>query len=182
MDSEAGGQVGGMTSSEGVRRRFAVESGAFRCAVCGRANAEIMRECEERVTAEGSGHGEEEVVPDELRLGYKDQLGKEKDGGGAEVQAEVPTTGDRGEEAAKVVETGSDVVSPSFVSATGPVQTTSTPALNTQQGQRVTPRDNRQTPTPVRAQPIAADTAWIDKAIIGVGVALAFMVFHVLFM
>lgn len=79
MDTEAKGQLGGMDTAEEVRRRFAIQSANWKCGVCGRTNQEIMREREDEVMAMGGeGNAKKEEVPEELRLGYReDLLGKD---------------------------------------------------------------------------------------------------------
>nr|OQO17462.1 hypothetical protein B0A51_13674 [Rachicladosporium sp. CCFEE 5018] len=64
MDTDAKGQLGGMESSEGVRRRFAEGSGAWRCGSCGKTNVEIMEGQDEAVRQAG-GEVKQEVVPEE---------------------------------------------------------------------------------------------------------------------
>jgi ubiquitin-conjugating enzyme E2 J1 len=79
MDVEARGQVGGIESDEGTRRRLAGESRGFRCAVCGRRNVEILEEQERLAREEEESKGvkkkkEDVTVPDELKLVYRDDL------------------------------------------------------------------------------------------------------------
>ncbi|MCJ1306292.1 hypothetical protein MMC08_009112 [Hypocenomyce scalaris] len=84
MAGEAGGQVGGLEMGEQGRTRLARESRGWRCAGCGgRSNEEILKECEERAEHSKGGR-KEETVPDELRLGYRDELGKNEGGEGKE--------------------------------------------------------------------------------------------------
>lgn len=79
MDTGAAGQLGGLDTSEEVRRRFAKASGVAKCATCGKTNEEIMKEQEELVKSVlGDEKGEEEVLPEELRLAYREDLGKGK--------------------------------------------------------------------------------------------------------
>lgn len=92
MKEEAGGQVGGLEMREGGRRRLAGESRGWRCAGCGgKTNEEIIRECAdgaEGAQARGALR-EEETVPEELRLGYRDEMGKSKEGRGERERAET---------------------------------------------------------------------------------------------
>jgi ubiquitin-conjugating enzyme E2 J1 len=77
MDVAAKGQVGGIESGEGVRRRLAGESRNFTCATCGKSNVAILQEQEElaRESEKEGGERKEEVkVPEELKLAYKDEL------------------------------------------------------------------------------------------------------------
>ncbi|KAF3760157.1 UBC-like protein [Cryphonectria parasitica EP155] len=90
METDPKGQLGGLDTSDAVRRRLAAESRAWRCTGCGaRTNEEIIRECEEAAaaaeSAEGaaggasssSGGGRKEVeVPAELKMGFRDEMEK----------------------------------------------------------------------------------------------------------
>jgi ubiquitin-conjugating enzyme E2 J1 len=88
METDAKGQVGGMDTSEAVRRRLARESGGWKCAVCGggKTNREIMAEQEEAVKKadeERVAKGEERdqgavEVPKELKMGFRDEMEKAK--------------------------------------------------------------------------------------------------------
>lgn len=92
METDARGQLGGLEAGEAVRRRLAAESVAWRCGGCGgRTNGEIMAEVEEKVRqtsgeAGGRRRAEEEKVPEELKMGWRDEMeaggkgkGKEKE-------------------------------------------------------------------------------------------------------
>lgn len=84
METDPQGQLGGMDVGEAVRRKLAGESAAWRCSGCGgRRNEEILEEAreawrrkeEEEGRDEGEG-GKEEVVPSELKMGWRDEMGK----------------------------------------------------------------------------------------------------------
>lgn len=97
MEGEAKGQVGGLDCREDVRRGMAGESGAWRCAVCGRSNGEILGEVEELV--KGKGVAVEEKVPEELKMVYREDLTAPKGRGGeaaasssGRTRIETPTT------------------------------------------------------------------------------------------
>lgn len=189
MDSDAGGQVGGMNASAEVRRRFADQSGAWRCAGCGgRSCEEILREREREVEEMGKGAEEvlEDVVPEELRLGYKDELGKEA--------ASADGAGGSGNEG-RVGDVGQDGPVDIPVRTHAPTVAAAAQAEDAMPRPEVLPRTTAtqtqaQTPTPTiqmqqaqLAQGQAMESpAWIDKAIIGVGAALAYMVFRVFFL
>lgn len=91
METDPKGQLGGLDTSEAVRKQLATQSRAWKCAGCGgRPNEEIIRECEEAAKAadaeaEGEGEGEsssssrkaqEVEVPAELKLGFRDEMEK----------------------------------------------------------------------------------------------------------
>ncbi|MCJ1478889.1 hypothetical protein MMC13_007573 [Lambiella insularis] len=78
MAGEAKGQVGGLDMSEAGRLRLAKESRAWKCAggCGGRTNEEVLRESEEewKTIGENGQARKEEIVPEELRLEYRDDL------------------------------------------------------------------------------------------------------------
>jgi ubiquitin-conjugating enzyme E2 J1 len=79
METDPKGQLGGLECSVKERERMAAASSGWRCGVCGRSNEEILKECEEAAKAKGGeGKAEEVVVPSELKMGWKDEMGKEK--------------------------------------------------------------------------------------------------------
>jgi ubiquitin-conjugating enzyme E2 J1 len=76
MDTDVKGQVGGLQCDEAGRRQFAVQSREWVCPVCRKSNKAIMEEREEecrRAVAEGK-EKKEDVVPEELRLAYREDL------------------------------------------------------------------------------------------------------------
>ncbi|GAB7339495.1 hypothetical protein MBLNU457_6116t1 [Dothideomycetes sp. NU457] len=167
MDSDAGGQVGGMSTGEEVRRRLARESRGWRCAGCGgRSNEEVMVELEERCKEEG-GSKEEEKVPDELRLEFRDQLGKEGNGqSGAKQKEAVPKS-----EHTPVRDSGAPLAQP--------VATSSAAEVQTRPVTRAVPPSTAQVAAQVRQQR-SPDTGLLDKAIVGVAIALVFMILRVM--
>jgi hypothetical protein len=79
MDVPAKGQVGGIESDAATRRRLAEGSRGFVCSTCGKSNSAILQEQEELAkTGEAEGAAapkkEEEKVPEELKLVYKEDL------------------------------------------------------------------------------------------------------------
>jgi len=166
MDSEAKGQVGGIEASGEARRRLAGESGGWRCRGCGgRSNGEIMREREE--AARGAEQVEENV-PEELKLGYRDELGKgkEKDEGGepcGNAPADMPVS-------QTVADALSSTIPVPVVQST--VQTTLEPSASAQRQAPAIPEQYR----PPQASQQSISSAWIDLAIGGLAVALGVMV------
>ncbi|KAF8420988.1 ubiquitin-conjugating enzyme/RWD-like protein [Tirmania nivea] len=84
MDSEVGGQVGGLECSAEGRRELAAGSRVWRCRECegGLTNEEVLERERSRWVEMGrdgkgdEGEGEEaEKVPEELRLAYREDLG-----------------------------------------------------------------------------------------------------------
>lgn len=66
MESEAGGQLGGVECADDVRERIAAESSRWRCDSCGKCNEDILAQSalESSATAAGSGGGR---ADDDLR-------------------------------------------------------------------------------------------------------------------
>ncbi len=87
METDAKGQLGGLECNEQIRKSIAADSVSWKCPSCGKTNQEILQECTE-ASAEKESEGskrEEEVVPKELKMGWKDEMGKE---GGSESKDE----------------------------------------------------------------------------------------------
>jgi ubiquitin-conjugating enzyme E2 J1 len=154
MDTDAKGQVGGMDASEELRRRYAAQSTKSRCAVCAKTNEEIIRELDEIVEAAGGEGKSDEAVPDQLRLAYREDLGKE--------------SGGTGDGKTKAAESAVDEPKPTptrTIPAPASVPAVAAPAAPLlAQRQRPPARQDEDVP------------AWIDKAIYGVLAALAFLV------
>ena len=158
MDTDAKGQLGGMDAGEAVRRKMAKESREWKCGACGRGNAEVMKEQED--AAAGEEGRKEEKVPEQLRLAFREDLGKGKteekaDGNGAVVE----NTG-------AIAATNAVAPAPVVPQTQAPIATTmtSTPTVQVQQ----------------RRAPVAHQDdipAWIDKAIIGVVFAIIAILF-----
>ncbi|CAK7272365.1 hypothetical protein SEPCBS57363_005095 [Sporothrix epigloea] len=86
METDPKGQVGGVETSEAVRRRLAGESTAFVCHGCGgRTNAAILAESAKQEAALQQEQSEQErvaavaayIVPPELTMAYRDDLHKD---------------------------------------------------------------------------------------------------------
>ena len=170
MESEAKGQVGGVDTTEGVRKRLAGESRRWKCSWCsGKTCDEIMSEREKEVESMGpetahagkrrlGGASEaEEELPPELRLGYRDELEKKdtKDATGksdGDSQAELATS------KTETVSTNDPQLTPPTSSTTQPTPTRTFPLAPLPQPQRRTP------------------TNWLDVAIALVSAALGILV------
>ncbi|KAK5122085.1 hypothetical protein LTR85_004331 [Meristemomyces frigidus] len=157
MDTSGHGQLGGMEASEEVRKRMAAQSMSWKCPACSKPNGEIMKEQEEAVKEQGGDAKKEEVVPEELRLAYRDDMGKangkaaEKPNGKAPEPATV-----EGQPARSTVAAG----------ATSQQPRAPAPAGTQVQAQRAPPQQQEGIP------------AWIDKAIYGVVIALAILIWR----
>lgn len=155
MDTDARGQLGGLECGREVRERMAKEGAGWRCGVCGKTNAEILREREE-ACKEGERGGEQEEVPRELRLAYRDELGGKAEG-----------AQDKGKgKASEALGSSSTQASGSGV-ASAPVNASPLRPTRTVQPGPV-PQLVQQSPD--------QSLAWIDTCIYGVVAALLFMV------
>ncbi|CAI6100489.1 unnamed protein product [Clonostachys chloroleuca] len=186
MITDAKGQLGGYDTTEAVRRRLAGESHAFRCATCGRTNAEIIRECEERAREACTSPSDEVQVPEELNLGFRDELEARK----AQAQAEQQKReSERQEEAAEVAQLAEGFVQ------TGPVPaaaapTPTSPLSPVAVGQRQAAQLGR-TATVPQAGAISTNSprrpsdegvpVWLDRLIVALVVMLSALVLKVLF-
>lgn len=151
MDTDAKGQLGGMDAGEAVRRKMARESREWKCGSCGRVNAEVMREQEE--AAAGEEGRKEDEVPEQLRLAFREDLGKGK------VDEKAEGSGVVGEGTGAV---GAPApAAPIVPQAPIPAATTTIPVPAVQVQQRRAPVAHQED-----------IPAWIDKAIIGVVFAI----------
>ncbi|OJD30454.1 ubc-like protein [Diplodia corticola] len=191
MDTDAKGQVGGIDSTDAARRAMARESAAYRCAACGgRQNAEIMREREEMAAeaerGEEGARREEEEVPEELRLAYREDLAAK--GEAEKAQASSSAAAAESPEGNVAAETPQGPGQPAAAqSPSAPAATTARSSSSTTPAggapRAAVPAPTRTVPatTPALRQqqrPPLDDgvPAWIDKAIYGVLGALAFMI------
>lgn len=179
MEGDAKGQVGGMEMPQKERERLADESRAWKCHGCGeRSNEDILKE---EGGEAGEGTSTEHAVPEELKLGLRDQMGKvgDKKIADAENEQSQPVA----VSAPGVTESASDSAAPQ---APGDPAETPLPAPHTAP-LSLQPTSTVPTVAPIRApQPISTATPraqsngvppWVDKAITGLVAALAVMVF-----
>lgn len=105
MTESGKGQIGGLEASDKVRKELAERSRSWSCNGCetgAKPNEEVMKEWWECCRAKGVEVGEDgevvegtgrevEAIPEELRLGYRDELGKTNaagEGGSSEPHAQ----------------------------------------------------------------------------------------------
>lgn len=175
MDTDAKGQLGGIECSKDARERMAKDSGAWKCAGCAKSNADIMQEREELVKESElkEGKRKEDEVPEELRLAYRDELGKHGDD-------DKKVDKGKGRAVESTAETASGTQGFAAASSSSRVATAAAPNTHPAQSIPVAPivRPTRTIP----AQPLhqvaqrSPDLAWIDTCIYGVLAALLFMV------
>jgi ubiquitin-conjugating enzyme E2 J1 len=82
METDPRGQLGGLDTTDGLRKRMAAESPAFRCLACNKTNREIINECEAAVaeTALEERAKTDVAIPPELKMAWKDEMGRAVDG------------------------------------------------------------------------------------------------------
>jgi ubiquitin-conjugating enzyme E2 J1 len=152
MDTDAKGQLGGMDAGEAIRRKMAKDSTQWKCGACGRVNAEVMKEQAE--AAAGEEGGKEEEVPEQLRLAFREDLGK----------------GANGEEAGKVEAKNTEAAPVASVPTSAVRQTPATPTVQPTRTVQSPMAQAQQRRAP--AAQVGDIPAWIDKAIIGIVFAI----------
>ncbi|KAF2203268.1 UBC-like protein [Delitschia confertaspora ATCC 74209] len=167
MDTDAKGQLGGIECNASARKKMAAESGGFKCEVCGKSNAEIIAEKEEAASLVeargGRGKRKEEVVPEELRLAYRDELGKERQDKNMGLENKAVSSKAEGKSSS------SNPVTTSLPPAGDTPSVTSRPPPP--QAARVAQAAPRQAVLNAPERPME----WVDVAIYGIVAALLFM-------
>ncbi|KAI9845503.1 MAG: hypothetical protein M1837_004842 [Sclerophora amabilis] len=181
MDQEAKGQLGGLDCDEGFRKRLAKESRGWKCSGCGgKTNEEVMREVAgDPGEQDKQGKEAQEVeIPQELRMGYKDEIGAKKEetkDSASDAQPskepELPTPPQR--------------LQPSAASSSLSSSSSSSSSQPAQPPQRTQPAAVQPQPTrvirlpPQQERALRSDDgipAWIDKTIGGLFACLVVMI------
>ena len=158
MDTDARGQLGGMDSSEEVRKRLASQSKNWKCSACGKSNETIMQEQEEYVKEKG-GESMVERVPEELRLAYREDLSS-TNGDTTKAQSNTENKAPEASPAPNNDTTVVQTVQPETQQQRPPLAPRTQPAQTNQVQQQ---RQDEGIPP------------WIDKAIYGVLAALLYL-------
>jgi ubiquitin-conjugating enzyme E2 J1 len=192
METDAKGQLGGLECTDDMRRRMAKASQSWKCPSCGKTNQEILAACEEAAKNADSVKPDEEV-PKELKMGWRDEMGK------------APAEGKGESSAAATGATAADDAESAEL-AEGFIQTVPIAVESNQESQRET-----QTPYPPArpAQSVPQPTAtiplppppqhqvpvhgmqqrrhsnggvpnWVDRAIVGIAACLIVMILKIL--
>jgi ubiquitin-conjugating enzyme E2 J1 len=183
METDAKGQLGGLECSKAERERIAEGSGNWKCGVCAKNNREILAECEEAVKEkEREGQQVEEVaIPSELKMGYKDEMGKGKEA------AEEPIGTSKAPVAVEGIVNATDGASDTIPARpyppARPGQTVPQPTSQPQA--RIQPLPIIQQNPQAQAQLVHGRSndgvpMWIDRAIAGVVILLVAMVLKIL--
>jgi ubiquitin-conjugating enzyme E2 J1 len=190
METDSKGQLGGLDMSDAERRRWADKSGSWKCPTCEKSNAEIIEECRQAVKNKEGEDGEgssraEEVVPKELKIGFKnDSRGDETEGKASPNEPEgssetpPPSTTDRNiYPAARPAQRVPQPTGTLPSTNSGTLHERSTPRLSTTSTDA---RTATTTPRPGSARqgqqrPTDEVAIWIDRAIAGILFCLVFM-------
>jgi ubiquitin-conjugating enzyme E2 J1 len=172
METDAKGQLGGLECSDAMRRRMAKESQAWKCSSCGKSNGAILSECVEAANA--LAPAQEEVVPAELTMAWKDEMGATKkadseDGESAELAEGFVQT-------APVIEDPPPTPAAPIYPAARPAQSVPRPTAFVSLPAQHAPQTAQ-----VRRNTNDGIPVWLDKAILGVSACLLVMILRVLF-
>ncbi|KAK2882491.1 hypothetical protein FQN49_000290 [Arthroderma sp. PD_2] len=198
MDGEAKGQVGGLDATNEARKDWANRSRGWVCSGCseGRTNEEVLTQwqdiCREKgVNVDNEGRpGEQQggvdAVPEGLKFGYRDEMEKGASKSGSDpaqssTSTPAPAADGNNKEADQQAAPSSGNVAPTPTSpSTIPIQSES--LLNTSRAGADTRRPalsvlpRGQTQALAVPSPQTAEGPWLDRAIIGVICALAFVI------
>ncbi|PTB62749.1 UBC-like protein [Trichoderma citrinoviride] len=172
METDVLGQLGGLETTEAVRRRLAQESTSFKCAVCARTNADIIAECEDRCKQAASSSSDISV-PAELNMAWRDELETTRDQASSPGSNRIPPRPSSGEGTSDAAE-----LAEGFVQTTPsrPNDVIAQPALPMQApGTRRSSSTTHQVRTGSDEVPL-----WIDRVIVALVILLAALVLKVL--
>lgn len=182
MEGGAQGQVGGMEMGEAERKRLAGESRGWKCDQCGGCtNEDLLREegkrCEELGHEASTKADAKDQVPEELRFGFKDEMGKEQATDKSKGKEQSSADGRRDETATGQKRSSED--------SAGLMDLTAVPApvpLLPPPAPTIAPAQSLPQQVPTRTTSVPASAAengvpgWVDKAIVGVIAGLFVMV------
>jgi ubiquitin-conjugating enzyme E2 J1 len=177
METDVQGQLGGMETTEAVRRRLAQESGSFKCLVCAKSNADIIAECEDRCK-ETASFCQEISVPAELNMSWRDEL--------EAATNDQSSSTRRSEKSSELAQGGeSSITEPSEAElAEGFVQTApnATNDFSTHPPAPMLGIRHRQPPSTVSPTGTGAEAVplWIDRVIVALVILLVAIVMKVL--
>lgn len=184
METDARGQLGGYDTTEAVRRRYASESPSYRCAACGRTNAEIIRESEELAKQASSTSAQDVQVPEELNMGFRDEM---EAAAAKNKEQQQQNQADEDAETAELAE--------GFVQTAPSPPPGSAPPTNTADQAHPAQPVPQPTRTTVTAQPVPQQAVsgparrpadegvpmWLDRMIVGLVILLSALLLKVLF-
>lgn len=173
METDARGQLGGLETTDEVRRRFAKESGNWTCSACGKANSELISDCERKYNEETHEATKDVEIPQELKMAFRDELPAVKS----------PNSSSTTEAVASISPPREQTGPNANENATAPTsgQPVAPNALRNRQANPSTPRpglDQEQRPNLPQAQ---VPPLWLDRAIVILSIVLAALLMKVLF-
>ncbi|KAK2598980.1 hypothetical protein QQS21_005585 [Conoideocrella luteorostrata] len=74
METDARGQLGGLDTTDEVRRHLARESRSFRCPTCAQSNMDIISESGKKASESLVSSTSEIQIPPELSMGWRDEM------------------------------------------------------------------------------------------------------------
>ncbi|KAF6840805.1 ubiquitin-conjugating enzyme [Colletotrichum musicola] len=189
METDPRGQLGGLETSDAVRRRHATASHSFKCPTCAKTNIEIIKECEESTKAivDSSDATAEVEIPSELKMGWKDEMAEPSKSDSPPV-SKPPRLDDSDGESTELAEgfvrTARETTAtnnnqpavpqpPSAAAGRPPVQVTPTPTRTVSQPTAPNVRQVHQRPHD-EGVPL-----WVDRAIVAIVVLLLAMILKV---
>jgi ubiquitin-conjugating enzyme E2 J1 len=184
METDAKGQLGGLESSDATRRRMAKDSRNWKCPGCGKSNEVILKESEEAAKEADTSSKVDEKVPEELKMGWKDEMGQaktgetEKDDGESAELAEgfVPT--------APIVDTSASTPTVPAPAAAAPAYPAARPAQGVPQPTgTATASTSSSSRPPAVAYQVPQNNGvpgWLDKLIMAVIAALFLVILKVM--
>ncbi|KAG5981274.1 hypothetical protein E4U55_003113 [Claviceps digitariae] len=199
METDARGQLGGLETTDEVRRRLARESRSFKCPTCARSNIDIICESEKQAAESLASNSPDVQIPRELSMGWKDEMTAkaQADESGSSRVGQFQASQDGVVESAELAEgfvpTGPAEPQTSEASQLSPTATDAPSASSNNAIARFPePEDNtgRETTVqqqlrlrqPTTQQPRGEGDVplWIDRAIVALVIALAALLIKVL--
>ena len=178
MDSEAGGQLGGMSADEGVRRRLAGQSREWKCGACGEGSNEDVLKGQAELCSETEAEKERTEKEDELarEISFAPKAEQGVEGAMVAEKEALLVEAEGGEGASRNQTSGSSQVLPP-PSPQQQQQQSPTVSAPTRTVPPVHPVPQHPQPQPQQLQPqhMSRDV-WLDRAIVGISLALVVMV------
>jgi ubiquitin-conjugating enzyme E2 J1 len=179
MDGDAKGQLGGLDATDEVRKMWAERSRSWSCdCMEGKTNEQFLNEWREVCLEKGVSVDDEgrETVPEELRMSYKKQSeeAKSQSEKTEEAISSEATSEQQSQEPIPVPQETSTAAEPERRARPAQSVPQPTPTRTTTTTTTTTTTNTIQTTT--RANPSPQDNPWLDRAIVGVVIALLFMI------
>ncbi|KAG6003543.1 hypothetical protein E4U21_001905 [Claviceps maximensis] len=200
METDARGQLGGLETTDEVRRRLARESRLFKCPTCTRSNIDIICEAEKLAVESSASKCPDVQIPHELSMEWKDEMtAKAQTGEGdaslvgqpskfhdgvlesAELAEGFVPTGPAESQASGVSQLGLPTADPSLASSNSSTARLAEAEDNTDQHMTFQQQFRPRQPTTQQPRGLGDVPLWIDRAIVALIIALAALLIKVLF-